>query len=161
METKGPLPTTPLDDSPDETTHALSSDEHAQRETEELSKHDYLILVVDDMVDNQIILSLDLQKQGYRVVTASDGEEAVRVASLSNPDLILMDIGMPQLDGLEATRRIRENEALRNVPVIALTAFGTGGFQRAAYDAGFEGYLVKPIDFPRLHELIRRLLPVK
>ena len=161
METKKSFPTSPLGDSPDETTHALGTDEGHDHETEELSRHDYLILVVDDVVDNQIVISLSLQQQGYRVVTASDGEEAVRVAALSNPDLILMDIGMPQLDGLEATRRIREREPLRNVPVIAVTAFSTGGFQRAAYDAGFEGYIVKPIDFPRLHELIRRLLPVK
>ncbi len=161
METKGPLPTSPLAEAADESTTALAPTAADDRETDELSRHDYLILVVDDMVDNQIVISLNLQQQGYRVVTASDGEEAVRVARLANPDLILMDIGMPQLDGLEATRRIREREPLRNVPVIAVTAFSTGGFQRAAYDAGFEGYIVKPIDFQRLQELIRRLLPVK
>jgi CheY-like chemotaxis protein len=94
-------------------------------------------------------------------VTASNGEEAVRVAALANPDIILMDIGMPQLDGLGATRKIREKEALRTVPIIALTAFSTDGFRRAAYDVGFDGYLVKPINFDRLHELIRGLLPVE
>jgi CheY-like chemotaxis protein len=69
-----------------------------------------------------------------------------------------MDINLPELDGLGATRRIRETEALREVPIIALTAFGTEGFQRAAYDAGISGYLTKPIDFDRLHLLIARLL---
>jgi two-component system cell cycle response regulator DivK len=74
------------------------------------------------------------------------------------PNLILMDINLPALDGLAATRRIRENEALRDVPVVAVTAFGTEGFQRAAYDAGISGYLIKPLDLDRLNQLIARLL---
>lgn len=118
----------------------------------------YLVLIVDDVVDNLALISLDLQQQGYRVVTASDGEKAVRVASLTRPHIILMDIAMPGVDGLEATRKLREDAALRNTPVIALTAYDTGGFRRAAADAGFDGYLTKPIDFERLHELIKRLL---
>jgi CheY-like chemotaxis protein len=113
------------------------------------------------VVDNQVLISLHLQQSGYRVVTASNGEEALKVAELSPPDLILMDIGMPGLDGLGATRKIREHPVLQSVPVIALTAFSTEGFRRAAYDAGIDGYLTKPIDFERLHELIRRLLPVR
>jgi len=118
----------------------------------------FLILVVDDSVDNVAVISLDLQQQGYRVVTASDGEEAVTVATQMLPNLILMDINLPTLDGLGATRRIRETEALREVPIVAITAFGTEGFQRAAYDAGLSGYLTKPIDFDRMHLLIARLL---
>jgi CheY-like chemotaxis protein len=121
----------------------------------------FLVLVVDDSVDNVVVLSLDLQNEGYRVVTASNGEEAVSVASLTHPNIILMDISMPRLDGLAATRRIRENETLRDVPVIAITAFSTEGFRRAAYDVGIQGYLVKPIDLQRMHELIRRLLAPK
>ncbi|HEY8186839.1 MAG TPA: response regulator [Pyrinomonadaceae bacterium] len=118
----------------------------------------FLILVVDDSADNVAMLSLNLQQEGYRVVTATNGEEAVSVASYTMPNLILMDISMPRLDGLGATRRIRENLALRNIPVIAVTAFGTEGFQRAAYDVGVSGYLTKPIDFARMHQLIARLL---
>jgi CheY-like chemotaxis protein len=118
----------------------------------------FLILVVDDSADNVAVLSLDLQQEGYRVVTATNGEEAVSVAEYTLPNLILMDISMPRLDGLGATRRIRENDALRNIPVIAVTAFGTEGFQRAAYDVGVSGYLTKPIDFRRMHQLIARLL---
>ena len=118
----------------------------------------FLILVVDDSADNVAVISLDLQQQGYRVVTASNGEDAVTVASQTLPNLILMDINLPSLDGLGATRRIRELEALREVPVVAITAFGTEGFQRAAYDAGVSGYLTKPIDFDRMHLLIARLL---
>ena len=118
----------------------------------------FLILVVDDSADNVAVISLDLQQQGYRVVTASDGEDAVAVATQMLPNLILMDINLPSLDGLGATRRIRETDALREVPIVAITAFGTDGFQRAAYDAGLSGYLTKPIDFDRMHLLIARLL---
>lgn len=118
----------------------------------------FLILVVDDSADNLAMISLDLQQQNYRVVTASNGEDAITIATQTTPNLILMDINLPELDGLAATRRIREIDALREVPVIALTAFGTEGFQRAAYDAGVEGYLTKPVDFDRMHQLIARLL---
>jgi CheY-like chemotaxis protein len=118
----------------------------------------FLILVVDDSADNVAVISLDLQQQGYRVVTASNGEDAVAVATQTLPSLILMDINLPSLDGLGATRRIRETEGLRDVPIIAITAFGTEGFQRAAYDAGVAGYLTKPLDFDRMHLLIARLL---
>jgi len=118
----------------------------------------FLILVVDDSADNVAMLSLDLQQQGYRVVTASNGEDAVAVATQTFPNLILMDINLPTLDGLGATRRIREHDSLRDVPVVAITAFGTEGFQRAAYDAGVAGYLTKPIDLDRMHQLIARLL---
>ncbi len=130
-------------------------------DTQEFAPQDFLVLVVDDTVDNLVIISLHLQQSGYRVVTATDGEEAIKVAALTHPDLILMDISMPGLDGLGATRKIREHPTLRPVPVIAVTAFTTEGFQRAAYDAGMEGYLTKPIDFERLNDLIRSLLPVK
>lgn len=118
----------------------------------------FLILVVDDSADNVALISLDLQQQGYRVVTASNGEDAVNVAISMMPNLILMDINLPTLDGLGATRRIRENDTMRDVPVVAITAFGTEGFQRAAYDAGVSGYLTKPLDLDRMHQLIARLL---
>lgn len=139
------------------------ADELANQETSDLvpsdsPKKEGLVLVVDDNMDNIALLSLDLRQEGYRVVTASNGEEAIKVASLMRPDVILMDIGMPLLDGLGATTRIREDEELRGIPIIAVTAFTTAGFRRAAYDVGFDGYLAKPIDFDQLHELIGRLL---
>ncbi|HEX2271686.1 MAG TPA: response regulator [Pyrinomonadaceae bacterium] len=118
----------------------------------------FLILVVDDSADNLAFISLDLQHQGYRVVTANNGEDAVAVAAQMLPHLILMDINLPTLDGLGATRRIRDQLPLREVPIVAITAFGTEGFQRAAYDAGVSGYLTKPIDLDRMHQLIARLL---
>lgn len=144
MEIKSPK-TTPLKHNTDEIAQSASSQAA-------------LVLVVDDMVDNLVLLSLELQTHGYRVVTASNGEEAVRVATLSKPDIILMDIAMPQVDGLEATRKIRENADLRAIPVIAITAYHTAGFQRAAHDAGFDGYLTKPLDFDRMHSLIEAFL---
>jgi CheY-like chemotaxis protein len=118
----------------------------------------FLILVVDDSADNVAMISLFLQQQGYRVVTAANGEDAVTVAAQMMPNLILMDINLPALDGLGATRRIRESDALRDIPVVAITAFGTEGFQRAAYDVGVSGYLTKPLDLDRMHQLIARLL---
>ena len=118
----------------------------------------FLILIVDDSPDNLAMISLDLQQQNYRVVTASNGEDAIKVAASTNPNLILMDINLPELDGLAATRRIHDIETLREVPVVAVTAFGTEGFQRAAYDVGVAGYLTKPIDLDRMHQLIARLL---
>ena len=118
----------------------------------------FLILIVDDSADNLAMISLDLQQQNYRVVTASNGEDAITIAAQTLPNLILMDINLPELDGLAATRRIRDIETLREVPVVAVTAFGTEGFQRAAYDVGVDGYLTKPIDMDRMHQLIARLL---
>jgi CheY-like chemotaxis protein len=117
-----------------------------------------LVLVVDDSIDNLTMISLDLQQNGYRVATATNGEEAVKIAAMVNPDLILMDLAMPGVDGLESTRQIRQSEDLKDIPVIALTAFSTDGFRRAAHQTGFDGYLTKPVDFTRLHDLMRRLI---
>jgi CheY-like chemotaxis protein len=157
MAPKDPLVTNALPDIDLERVHSEGSDQlRAVLAADPESK--YLILVVDDSADNVAMMSLALQQQGYRVVTATNGEEAISVATCTLPNLILMDISMPQLDGLGATRRIREKEELRNVPVIAVTAHGTEGFQRAAYDVGVSGYLTKPIDFGRMYQLIARLL---
>lgn len=129
--------------------------------TEELPQQPDLrrtVLVVDDVNDNLILISLSLQDMGYRVLTANDGEAGVAMAKLARPDLILMDIAMPQQDGLAATRRIREEIGLADTPIVALTAFDTDGFRQAAFDAGFNGYLTKPIDFDRLRKLLEMLL---
>ena len=130
----------------------------SDRETGGLNIKEILILVVHDHAESVALMSFDLQKQGYRVITGSNGVEAVKLASMMRPNLILMDISMPELDGLGATVKIREDEQLRAVPVIAVTALTTAGFRRAAYDVGFDGYVTKPVDFQQLHELIIRLL---
>jgi CheY-like chemotaxis protein len=159
MEEKNPLATSALPGvEPSSGGDRAAKSESISSGSAPNTKESTVILVVDDAADNVAMLSLDLQQMGYRVVTATNGEEAVSVASAIVPNLILMDISMPRLDGLGATRKIRELEPLRQVPVIALTAFDTEGFKKAAYDAGISGYLTKPIDFPRMHHLIGRLL---
>lgn len=137
---------------------SVMDENYSEREDSAGGGRERTILVVDDMRDNLILLSLQLQQLGYHVITASNGEDALAVARLARPDLILMDIAMPQQDGLAATRSIREVPELQSVPVIALTAFDTGGFRQAAFDAGFNGYLTKPIDFERLEKLMKMLL---
>lgn len=136
---------------------ALNRDKVSSEKDQQIEPK-FLILVVDDSADNVAMISLFLQQQGYRVVTAANGEDAITVAAQMMPNLILMDINLPALDGLGATRRIRETDALRDIPVVAITAFGTEGFQRAAYDVGVSGYLTKPLDLDRMHQLIARLL---
>jgi CheY-like chemotaxis protein len=161
MDSKEPLATNALPKLEKWTSaRELSRDMVGRKETEAAIK-EFLVLVVDDSIDNVTVISLDLQSEGYKVVTASNGEEAVTVAALTHPHIILMDISMPLMDGFAATRKIRENETLRDVPVIAITAYGTEGFQRAAYDVGIEGFLVKPIDSKQMHQLMRRLLAPK
>lgn len=117
-----------------------------------------LVLVVDDSIDSLTAISLYLQQNGYRVATATNGQEAITVAALTKPELIVMDLAMPGMDGLESVRQIRQDESLKDIPVIALTAFSTEGFRRAAHDTGFNGYLTKPVEFERLHDLIGRLI---
>ncbi len=116
------------------------------------------VLVVDDLSDNLVLMSLALQDEGYRVITAANGEEAVASALVARPDMIIMDIAMPQLDGLGATRQIRKHPELRDVLIVACTAFDTEGFRQAAFDAGFDGFLTKPIDFDRMINLMSMLL---
>ena len=117
----------------------------------------HTILVVDDMSDNIILISLSLQDMGYRVVTASNGADALSVAKLARPDLILMDIAMPQQDGLAATRRIREQQGSRRVPIVAVSAHDSADFHAEALAAGCNEYVTKPIDFDQLVELLSRL----
>lgn len=129
-------------------------------DNEDGSKRERIILVAEDSADSAIPISLHLQQSGYQVVMANDGEEAVKVTALSRPDLILMDLAMPVLDGLAATRRIREESPSPHIPIIAISAFSTSGFLQAAHDVGFDGYLTKPIDFGRMDDLIKTLLGI-
>lgn len=117
-----------------------------------------IILVVDDQNDNLVLISLAVQDMGFRVLTATNGEDAVEVASLAVPELILMDIAMPRLDGIEATAMIRRRDEIGTVPILILTAFDTEDFRARAVEAGANGYLTKPINFDRLRALIDNLL---
>src|SRR5205823_7062919 len=117
------------------------------------------VMVVDDYEDNRSMLRHLLEAKGYRVVEAADGLEAVAVAQSSHPNLILMDLSLPRLDGLAAMRRIRAEAALHAVPVVAVSGHVQAEDQAAALAAGFRAYITKPIDFEQLLALLKRLLP--
>ena len=118
------------------------------------------VLLVDDVDDNRSMLRRMLQVNDCRVVEAINGQEAVEIAREKCPDLILMDLNLPQMDGLEATRLIREcKESCRDVPIVAITAHDTYGIKEAALEAGCNGYLTKPIDFDELERVLRFFLP--
>jgi two-component system cell cycle response regulator DivK len=102
------------------------------------------ILVVEDDVDNRCILVKVLSVDGHQVVEAADGVEALDRARAEHPDLILMDLALPNLDGWEATRRLKADVATRHIPVVALTAFAMGGDEAQARAAGCDDYLPKP-----------------
>ncbi|HZT20210.1 MAG TPA: response regulator [Dongiaceae bacterium] len=108
------------------------------------------ILLVEDNEMNRDMLSRRLIRKGYEVVMALDGQEAVSMAAAEKPDLILMDMSLPGLDGWEATRRIKAETGTARIPVIALTAHAMAGDREKALEAGCDDYDTKPIDFPRL-----------
>ena len=108
------------------------------------------ILVVEDNEVNQRILVRRLERRGFEVVVAADGAEGVAVAASALPDLILMDMSLPVLDGWEATKRIKSARATQDIPVIALTAHAMVGDRDQALSAGCDDYDVKPIDIDRL-----------
>jgi CheY-like chemotaxis protein len=112
------------------------------------------VLLVEDTEDNRFMMKRLLEMSGYRVVEATNGEEAVRVAEAECPGLILMDLSLPMIDGLAATRLIRKLPRCRNTPIIAVSAHDTSDFQAEALEAGCNSYITKPIDFNELEELI-------
>src|SRR5918998_2323864 len=117
------------------------------------------VLVVEDFADNRFMMRRLLEMSGYQVVEAVDGKEAVDMAESSRPDLILMDLSLPRLDGLDATRRIRQLDGLRRVPIVAVSAHDTNDFHADALAAGCNEYVTKPIDFDQLENLLNRLVP--
>ena len=116
------------------------------------------ILLVEDNEMNRDMLSRRLERKGYEVVVATDGAQGVAFAQSENPDLVLMDMSLPVLDGWEATRRIKASEATQQIPVIALTAHAMAGDRDRALEAGCDDYDTKPIELPRLLEKIETLL---
>jgi two-component system cell cycle response regulator DivK len=119
------------------------------------------VLLVEDNEMNRDMLSRRLERKGFDVVFALDGQAAVDMAGSENPDLILMDMSLPVLDGWEATRQIKANNALTRIPIIALTAHAMSGDREKALEAGCEEYDTKPVDFPRLVEKMRVLLKIE
>jgi two-component system cell cycle response regulator DivK len=120
---------------------------------------DLKILLVEDFEDSRLVMRLGLEEQGYRVLEAADGEEAVRLALRERPDVILMDLSLPVLDGLDATRRIRQSPDAANALIVAITAHIEPDYRAKALDAGCNAYVTKPIDFGWLNDLIVNLLP--
>jgi CheY-like chemotaxis protein len=118
-----------------------------------------VVLLVDDYADTREVIRRMLEARGCRVLEAANGQEAIELACASGPDLILMDLNMPVLDGFNATLRIREYEQTRDVPVVAVTAFDTNEFRAAASAVGCSDYVVKPLDPDRLGAILQRLLP--
>jgi two-component system cell cycle response regulator DivK len=117
------------------------------------------ILVVEDEEDNRRIVRDLLTSVGYEIVEAVTGEEGVKAAAMQLPDLILMDIQLPGLDGYETTRQIRANPALRKVPIIAVTSYALSGDDVKAFEAGCDGYVSKPFSPRALLAKIREYLP--
>jgi two-component system, cell cycle response regulator DivK len=118
------------------------------------------ILVVEDQDDNMRILRDLLSSVGYELIEARDGQEGVRAAGAERPDLILMDIQLPLLDGYEATRQIKADPDLRAIPIIVVTSYALSGDEAKAREAGCDGYVPKPYSPRQLLAKIREYLPV-
>ena len=116
------------------------------------------ILLVEDNEMNRDMLSRRLQRRGYEVVIAVDGEEGVSMARSESPDLILMDMSLPKIDGWEATRQLKADDATSKTPIIALTAHAMAGDREKTIEAGCDDYDTKPVELPRLLEKITGLL---
>ncbi len=116
------------------------------------------ILLVEDNEINRDMLSRRLERRGYRVAIALDGEQGVSMAGLEAPDLILMDMSLPVLDGWEAARRLKAAPETRSIPIIALTAHAMVGDREKAIESGCDDYDTKPVEFQRLLEKIETIL---
>jgi two-component system, cell cycle response regulator DivK len=115
------------------------------------------VLIVEDYADTRTMMKYLLQNFGYEVLEASDGQEAVDRAQQSHPDLILMDISMPIMDGLTATQIIRKVEGFAKIPIIAVSAYGKS-YYRQAIEAGCDDLINKPLDFDNLQPILEQYL---
>ena len=116
------------------------------------------VLIVEDNPQNLKVAMMALRPGGYEFSQATDGEEAVRVAMEGKPDLILMDIQLPKMDGLEATRRLRREPDFKNTPIIALTAYAMKGDEEKTREAGCDYYLSKPVNTRELRDVVANML---
>ena len=117
-----------------------------------------MILVAEDSADSREMMQLLLETKGYQVIAAVDGMHAVEVALSSRPDLVLLDLELPRLDGLSVTRELRLHPTLTDVPIIILSGHDPSRFRKEALDAGCDDYLLKPINFDRLEELLGQMI---
>lgn len=119
---------------------------------------DLTILVVEDYEDASLAMRLALEDQGFRILEAADGAQAVRVAARERPEVILMDLSLPVLDGLAATEQIRADPALRDTVIVAVTAHHEQDYRARALAAGCDAFVTKPVDFDWLKDLLDKLL---
>jgi two-component system cell cycle response regulator DivK len=117
------------------------------------------LLIVEDNEMNRDMLSRRLKRRGFELLVAVDGQQGFDVATEHQPDLILMDMSLPVLDGWEATRRLKAQPSTQHIPVIALTAHAMAGDRESAMEAGCDDYDTKPVELARLLEKIKGLLP--
>ena len=122
-------------------------------------KKDLTIMVVEDYDDTRVLLRKSLESLGYNVVEASNGQEAVDIADRTRPDLILMDLDLPILDGIAATQCIRQKPELVSVPIVAVTAYPMSYSHVKAFARGCDEYMRKPIDMTELERIVARYLP--
>ena len=116
------------------------------------------IMVVEDYEDTRLLLKYGLEQLGYSVLEASNGQEAVDIADREHPDLILMDLDLPILDGIAATQHIRQQPDLEHVPIVAVTAYPMSFTHVKAFAKGCNEYMPKPIDMAKLEQLVSRYL---
>jgi CheY-like chemotaxis protein len=124
-----------------------------------MKREKQLFLVVEDFEDSRFMMRRLLEMAGYDVVEASDGQQAVELAVRERPALILMDLSLPKLDGLAATRLIRQHKDASKIPIIAVSAHDSPESRSEALEAGCDEYVTKPIDFDQLYTLLKRFLP--
>ena len=123
-----------------------------------LSSSKPTILIAEDSADSREMMQVLLETRGYQVIAANDGRHAVEVALNSRPDLVLLDLELPKLDGLSVTRNLRLHPNFKDVPIVILSGHDPSRFRQDALDAGCDDYLLKPIDFDSLHELLDRMI---
>jgi len=119
---------------------------------------DLKVLLVEDVEDTRLFMRIELEEQGFIVLEAENGQVAVDTATREKPDVILMDLTLPLMDGFTATKLIRQNEELKNIPIIAITAHKEDDFRADAKASGFDAYVTKPIDVNWLKGLIAGLI---
>ena len=119
---------------------------------------DLTILVVEDYDDMSLAMRLALERQGYHILEASDGAQAVEVAARERPEVILMDLSLPVMDGLKATERIRADPASRDTIIVAVTAHQEQDYRARALAAGCNAFVTNPVDFDWLKDLLDKLL---
>jgi len=138
--------------------NAVSSASSKMVTADALSSWRPTILIAEDSADSREMMQVLLEQRGYQVVAADDGRRALEAALSSRPDLVLMDLELPKLDGLTVTRNLRLDPKFKDVPIVILSGHDPSRFRQEALDAGCDDYLLKPINFDRVQELLDRML---